>query len=77
MKQWDLKTPAGKIELALKTLRTTVAAVDSQWTDQARRQFEDTHLSAIEPNVRNILDAIGQLDEVLQTAMRQCSSGEE
>jgi uncharacterized protein YukE len=72
VKEWDLNAPAGKIELALKTLRTTLAAVESQWADQARRQFQETHLAAVEPNVRSMLDAISQLDDVLNAAQRQC-----
>ena len=72
MKEWDLNAAAGKIELALKTLRTTLAAVESQWTDQARRQFQETHLTAVEPNVRSMLDAINQLNDVLNAAQRQC-----
>ena len=53
-------------------MRTTLAAVESQWTDQARNQFRETHLSPVEPNVRNMLDAINQLKDVLNAAERQC-----
>ncbi len=74
MKEWDLHVPAGKIELALKTLRITLAAVESQWTDQARNQFHETHLSPVEPNVRSMLDAINELNDVLNAAERQCGS---
>ena len=74
MKEWDLNAAAGKIELSLKTLRTTLAAVESQWTDQARRQFQETHLTAVEPNVRSMLDAISQLSDVLDAAQRQCGA---
>ena len=73
VKEWDLNAAAGKIELALKTLRITLAAAESQWTDQARRQFQETHLTAVEPNIRSMLDAIGQLNNVLDAAQRQCS----
>ena len=74
MKEWDLNAAAGKIELSLKTLRTTLAAAEGQWTDQARRQFQETHLTAVEPNVRSMLDAISQLSDVLDAAQRQCGS---
>ncbi|MCE5268624.1 MAG: WXG100 family type VII secretion target [Planctomycetaceae bacterium] len=74
MKEWDLHAPAGKIELALKTLQITEAAVESQWTDEAKRRFQETHMSAVEPNVRSMLDAISQLDDVLNAARRQCRS---
>ena len=72
MKNWDLNTAAGKIEMSLKTLRTTLAAVDRQWNDAAYSQFQETHLSTIEPNARSMIDAISKLNEVLLAAERQC-----
>ena len=44
MKNFDVHAGAAKLELALKTFRTTFAAVDPQWTDAARRDFQETHL---------------------------------
>ena len=74
MKNWDLKTAAGKIEMSLKLLRTTLAAVDRQWNDEAYRKFQEKHLSTVEPNVRSMIDAIAKLNEVLVAAERQCGS---
>jgi hypothetical protein len=77
VKNWDFNAPAGKIELALKTLKTLLVATDRQWTDRARRQFEETHLETIEPNVNRMLDGIGQLTEVLGAAERACDNENE
>jgi hypothetical protein len=77
VKNWDFNAPAGKIELAHKTLRTLLAATDRQWQDDARRHFQETYLDAIEPNVKKMLDAISQLTEVLGSAERQCRSEDE
>ena len=74
MKNSDTVGAAAKLELALKTFRTTFASVDPQWTDAARRDFEETHLAPMEPNVRNMLEAIARLTAVLATAERQCGS---
>jgi hypothetical protein len=74
MKNWDLASPAGKLELALKALRITANAVDKQWADAASRDFHERHLAPIDPNVRALLDAIGQLNDVLAGAERQCES---
>lgn len=74
MKGWDLTTPIAKLELAHKSLRTTMAAVDPQWTDSARREFWETYLEPIDPNVRGMLEAIARLSEVLVAAERQCNS---
>jgi hypothetical protein len=74
MKNSDVNAGAAKIELALKTFRITFGAVDPQWTDAARREFEETHLAPMEPNVRNMLQAIARLAEVFAAAERQCKS---
>ena len=74
MKNSDVAGSAGKLELALKTFRTTFAAVDPQWTDAARRDFDQTHLAPVEPNVRNMLEAKARLAAVLAAAERQCGS---
>ncbi len=74
MKNWDLKTATGKIEMSLKSLRTTLAAVDRQWNDEAYRKFQEKHLSTVEPNARSMIDAIAKLNEVLVAAERQCGS---
>lgn len=74
MKNSDLGAGAARLELALKTFRTTFAAVDPQWTDAARRDFEETYLAPMEPNVRNMLQAIARLATVFASAERQCGS---
>lgn len=74
MKKSDIISSAGKLELSLKTFRTTFAAVDPQWTDAARRDFEETHLVPLEPNVKNMIEAIMRLATVFEAAERQCGS---
>jgi uncharacterized protein YukE len=76
VKEWDLHTPAAKIEMALKTLQTTIGAVNERWNDQARRKFDEEHLSAIEPRVKGFLDALEKLAETLNAAQRQCGEEE-
>ena len=73
MKNCDIRAGAAKLELALKSYRTTLAAVDPQWNDAARRDFQETHLAPVEPNTRNMLEAIARLAEVLTAAEQQCS----
>jgi hypothetical protein len=74
VKNFDINSGAARIELALKSYRTTFSAVDPQWTDAARHDFEKTYLAPIEPNVKNMLDAVARLAEVLAAAERQCGS---
>jgi uncharacterized protein YukE len=74
MKHADLSANAAKLELALKTFRTTFAGVDPQWTDAARQDFQKTYLEPMAPKVKNIVQAITRLAGVLASAERQCSS---
>jgi hypothetical protein len=73
MKSCDLTAGAAKLELALKSLRVTLQAVERQWNDEARRKFHENHLAAVEPKVRNMFEAIGQMSGVLAAAERDCS----
>ena len=74
MKSCDLSAGAAKLELALKSLRTTVTAVEAQWNDQAQRKFHENHLAAVEPKVRGMFEAIGRMTEVLAAAERDCGN---
>jgi uncharacterized protein YukE len=76
MKRSNIYASAAKLELALKTLRTTIADVDSKWTDSARHDFQETYLDTIEPNVKNMLEAISHLTSVLAGAERDCGDTE-
>ena len=59
MKNSDVAASAAKLELALKTFRTTSAAVDPQWTDAARRDFQETYLAPLEPKGAAVVAATG------------------
>ena len=74
MKHADLNAGAAKLELAMKTFRTTFAGVDPQWTDAARHDFQKTYLEPMSPKVKNMIQAITRLAGVLASAERQCSS---
>jgi hypothetical protein len=72
MKHSDVMASAAKIELALKTFRTTLGAVDRQWADAARDEFEKTHVTSMDQNVRAIVASITRLAEVFAAAERNC-----
>jgi uncharacterized protein YukE len=73
VKSCDLTSSAAKLELALKSLRTTLSAVEEQWTDETHRKFRENHLAAIEPNVKRLFDAVGRMSEVIAAAERDCN----
>jgi hypothetical protein len=69
----DLSAGSAKLEMAIKSLRVTLSAVDDQWTDQAHRKFQEEHLAPIEPAVRRMFDDISRIAEVIAAAERDCS----
>ena len=74
MKSCDLSGGAAKLELALKSLRTTLSAVEAQWNDETHRKFQEEHLAPIDPKVRGMFDAIGRMAEAIAAAERDCGS---
>ncbi len=73
MKSCDLSSGAAKLELAMKSLRVTISAVENQWTDQTHRQFREEHLARIEPTVRKMFDDIARMAEAIAAAERDCN----
>lgn len=74
MKPSDILAVVGKLETAEDSFENAFGAVEQQWTDAARRQFEEDYLDTMEPNVRKMLDEIGRLATVLANANHECSS---
>jgi len=74
VKSCDLTSGAAKLELAIKSVRTTVSAVEHQWNDETHRKFQEAHLAPIEPSVRNMFDAIARMSEAIAAAERDCGS---
>lgn len=73
MKCCDLSAGAAKLEMAIKSLRVTVSAVEDKWNDQAHRKFQEEHLAPIEPAVRRMFDEISRIAEAIAAAERDCS----
>jgi len=74
VKSCDLSSGAAKLELAVKSLRVTLSAVEEQWTDKAHQKFHEEHLAPIEPTVRKMFDDIGRIAEAIAAAERDCQS---
>jgi hypothetical protein len=74
MRNWDLNSGASKLELAMQAISAANAEARHYWNDEAQRKFEDTYLLPLEPTVRNVLDAVHRLAEVLAAAERQCGT---
>jgi hypothetical protein len=72
MKSCDLSAGASKLDLALKTLRTTLRAVEEQWNDEAKRHFWESHIVQIDPSARVMFEAIRRMNEAIVAAERDC-----
>jgi hypothetical protein len=74
MKHSDLGSVIAKLEAAEEAMEAGFTGVEKEWTDSARREFEENHLAPISPNVRKMVDAIARLATVLTNAEHQCGS---
>jgi hypothetical protein len=72
MKTWDLTVGAGKLELALESLRAAGIEVEKYWSDEAYYKLRKNYIEPLEPKVRNVLDALQRLNEVLTAADHAC-----
>ena len=60
------------INQSVKDLIVEWQAVREQWNDSASREFEKKHLQPLEPAARSALNALSQMEEVLQRVRRDC-----
>ena len=72
MRIWDLAGGMARIDLAIKMLTAETATVSQLWSDEANRAFVDKYIKSAQMRVRNLLDALRRLSEVLAEAERQC-----
>ena len=74
MSSFNVHAAAARLNDAIKVFRTAIAAVEPQWTDATRREFQETYLAPMEPQVKNMQAVIDRLAGVFAAADRQCGS---
>jgi hypothetical protein len=72
MKAWDLNAGIGKLKLSLESLNEASANAQQYWNDEAYCRLQETYIAPVDPKVRNLLDALQRLGEVLNSAEREC-----
>jgi len=72
MKACDLSGSEARLSLAMKTLAKAIDEADLHWNDQTNRRFHETYLHPLEADVRDALDAIRRLGQVLAVAEHEC-----
>ncbi|PHY01835.1 MAG: hypothetical protein CK530_09305 [Planctomycetaceae bacterium] len=77
MKIGDLSSGASKIALALKHIDIKWESAKESWNDGTSKAFHKEHLEPLPPSVKETLEAIGRLAEVLARASRDVSDLEQ
>ena len=70
MRGFDLSGGASKLALAYKQLELKWGVAADDWRDATAKTFHKDHLEPIMPEVKQTLEAIGRLAEVLSRAAR-------
>jgi len=73
MKHFDLSSGAAKMALALKQLDIKWESAKETWNDGTRKKFHKDNIEPLMPDVKETLEAIGRLAEVLGRAVRDVS----
>lgn len=72
MRNWDLISPAVKIDDAMRKLNAVRTEVEAQWDDQTSQKFQEKYLVPLEAKVKRVLDAVKRFNEVTFKAQRAC-----
>ena len=73
----DLSSGASKMAMALKQLLIKWDSTEETWHDATKKAFHKEHIEPLTPDVKQTLEAVGRLAEVLSRSIRDVSdSGE-
>jgi hypothetical protein len=73
MRHFDLSSGAAKMALALKQLDIKWDSAKESWNDSTSKAFHKEHIDPLMPDVKQTLEAVGRLAEVLARAARDVS----
>jgi hypothetical protein len=73
MKVGDIHSGAVKLEQAMRTILLRWEQTKNIWRDTASKNFDNTYLADLEPQVKVVLEAAARLAEVLDRAQQEVS----
>ncbi|MFM7185916.1 MAG: hypothetical protein ACKO4Z_14275 [Planctomycetota bacterium] len=76
MRVGDLSSGASKLANALKQLNLKWEAATADWHDVRAKSFHKDHIDPLTPSVKETLDALSRLAEVLDRAIRDVSDSD-
>ena len=75
MKHFDLSSGAAKMALSLKQLDIKWESAKETWNDATSKAFHKEHIEPLLPDVKQTLEAVSRLAEVLARAARDVAEG--
>jgi hypothetical protein len=76
VKVGDLSSGASKLANALKQIHLKWDAATETWHDARAKAFHKDHVDPLLPSVKDTLDSLGRLAEVLDRAARDVSDSD-
>lgn len=76
MRVGDLSSGASKLANALKQLNIKWDVATESWHDVRAKAFHTDNIDPLTPSVKETLDALGRLAEVLDRAIRDVSDSD-
>jgi hypothetical protein len=73
MRVGDLSSGASKLANAIKQLKIKWESASDGWHDVRAKAFQRDHIDPLTPRIKETLDALGRLAEVLDRAIRDVS----
>ncbi len=70
MRPWDLDTSAAQLRKAMEDLQGAWQTTDEAWQDSVSQKFLETHLQPIGPAVKQTLEAVGQMQQLVNQMQR-------
>ena len=76
MRVGDISSGASKLAYSLKQINLKCAAATDTWHDARAKAFHEDHVEPLLPSVKETLESIGRLAEVLARAVRDVGDDE-
>ena len=74
MRRCDLDTSAAHLRDAMAELQIAWHQTEEHWQDSVSQKFCQTHLEPLGPALKKTLEAVGQMQQLVNQAYRECES---
>ncbi len=73
MRPWDLDTSAAQLRGAMEDLQLAWQLASEHWQDSVSQRFCEMHLEPIGPALKQTLNAVGQMQQLVNQMQREVS----